>query len=273
MFPGNVSWSAKTRCLIKREKMSILNIKHVRFLFLLVFSLSDPFHHIAFSQTKDQVLNLTWQGLGGKQSWDEARYFMFSCKTDLHTVVAGEHSYIWDRVSGDCRFEGINEHQEKLVVLFNTKNGNGRAFVNRVEITAKDSTQKLINPVMEAFSNDSFWLFLPSHLSNSSTLQIGETALIGNTRYYVVQLDIPATSLQISKSKLFIDTNTGKLFQWQAFSSNGVTLYNFQTSSFRDVGGGLTLATAFSDTQAGVSIHYPIVSALINVESDKFSKP
>lgn len=253
--------------------MSILNIKHIRFLFLLVFSFSDVFHHHAFSQTKGQVVNLMWQGFGGKQSWDEARYFMFSCNTNLHAIVIGEHSYIWDRVSGDCRFEGSSERQEKLVVLFNTKNGNGKAFINGNEITATDSTQKLIQPVMESFSNDSFWLFLPSHLNNSSTLEIGEPALIGSTRYYVVQVDMPAAPLQISRSKLLIDTNTGRLFQWQALSNNGTVLYNFQTSNFKDVGGGLTLATAFSDTQAGVSIHYPIVSALINVESDKFSKP
>jgi len=253
--------------------MSIQNIKHCSFLLLFTLFFTSTFHHTVFSQTKDQVLNLMWQGVGGKQSWEEARYFMFSCKTDLHTFVSGEHSYIWDRVSGDCRFEGISDDQRKLVVLFNTKNRKGKAFVNNAVISVKDSAQMIIKPVIDAFFNDSFWLFFPNNLSNTATLQIRDQELIGNTRYYVIEVNTPTTTITEFRSKLFIDTNTGKIFQWQTTSKDGILQYNFLTSNFKDVGGGLTLATLFTDTNTGVSIRYPIVSAMINVESDKFTKP
>jgi len=253
--------------------MSIHYIKQagLRLLFTLLFSL--VFITPIFAQTKDQVLQLIWRGIGGKQSWQDARYFMFSCNTTLYQSMHGTHTYLWDRTTGNCRFEGINENQEKLIALFNTKDRKGKVFVNNALISPRDSSKKLLDPIINAFYNDSFWLFFPQKLIDPSSLLINDPELIGNTRYYVIELNTPQLNVGIHHSKLFIDTNTGRIFQWQALSENNEVLYNLITSGFKDVGGGLTLVTSFSDTNTNVTITYPIVSALINIEADKFLKP
>jgi len=226
----------------------------------------------AASQTKDEILALIWQGMGGKQSWADARYFMFSYNSNLPKTLPGTHTYIWDTMTGNCRFDGYSPNNEKLTVLFNTKDKTGRAFLNNQPLPT-DSLSAVLQPVIQAFFNDSFWLFIPQILINPSRLTIQEPQLIGTARYYVVELNIPQPNADIHRSKWFIDTNTGKIFQWQAISDNQTVLYNFLSSDFKDVGGGLILATTFRDAKTEFFITYPIVSALINVESEKFLKP
>jgi hypothetical protein len=251
--------------------MFIQNIRKSSY--LLFFFISTFFINPVFSQDKTEVVNLIWQGIGGKQSWDEARYFMFSCKTNIHQLVPGEHSYIWDRVSGNCRFEGTDSSQGKVLALFNAKSREGKIFVNDQAITDQDSAKVLLETIVNAFYSDSFWLFPSKNLADPSQLVLRDQELIGSTRYYVVEILLRNKHYGEYSSKLFIDTNTGRVYQWQALSDDGNIMYNFLTSSFKDVGGGLMLATALMDEKTGITINYPIVSALINVEEDKFIKP
>lgn len=251
--------------------MFIQNIKKSSY--LLFFLISPLFTNPVFSQDKTEVVNLIWQGIGGKQSWDEARYFMFSCKTNIHQLIPGEHSYIWDRVSGNCRFEGTNNSQGKILALFNTESRAGKIFVDNKTITDQDSAKALLEPIINSFYSDSFWLFPSKNLTDPAQLTLRDQELIGSTRYYVVEVQLGNKNYGEYSSKLFIDTNTGRLYQWQALSDDGNVMYNFLTSSVKDVGGGLMLATALVDEKTGITINYPIVSALINVEEDKFIKP
>ncbi|QNL50054.1 hypothetical protein H8S90_25795 [Olivibacter sp. SDN3] len=251
--------------------MFIHQKKILGYTLLLFISLSFPLSISA--QTRDQVLELLWKGMGGRQSWEEARYFMFSCETELHDMIPGEHSYIWDRVNNNCRFEGTTNDQQKLTVLFNTKTRAGKVYVNNSVIADSDSSSRWLKPILNAFYSDSFWLFPPKLIEAADVTATNEQELIGSNRYYVVDIKIRRPNFGEFPSKLFIDTNTGRIFQWQAFANDGSVLYNFNTSSFKEVGGGLILPTNFADANSSVNISYPIVSALINVEADKFTKP
>lgn len=261
----------KELSVIKSKKMFTQNIKKFNYLLLVLISIF--FIKPAFSQNKTEILDLMWQGMGGKQSWDEARYFMFSCKSNMQQVMLGEHSYIWDRVSGNCRFEGTSDAQERILALFNTKSRKGKILVNNQTITNPDSAKTLLSPIINSFYSDSFWLFLAKNLTDQSQLTLRDQELIGNTRYYVVEIQLKNKDYGEYSSKLYIDTNTGRVYQWQALSDDGNIIYNFLTSGFKDVGGGLMLATTLKDEKTGSTINYPIVSALINVEEDKFIKP
>lgn len=251
--------------------MFIHHKKRLGYTLLLFISIS--FHFSIRAQTKEQVLELLWKGMGGRQSWEDARYFMFSCQTELHDIIPGEHSYIWDRVNNNCRFEGTTNDQQKLTVLFNTKTRTGKVYLNNQIVTNSDSSSKWLQPVLNAFYSDSFWLFPSKLIDVTHLITTNEQELIGSSRYYVVEIKIRRPNFGEFPSKLFIDTNTGRIFQWQAFASDGSILYNFNTSNFKEVGGGLILPTNFADANNNVNIFYPIVSALINVEADKFTKP
>lgn len=239
----------------------------------MLFLLSFFSEKQTFAQTKDQIVNLIWQGLGGKQGWNEARYFMFSCKSNLNKTLSREHAYIWDRNTGNCRFEGTNEQEQKIIALFNTENNKGRAFVDNKTINNSDSAALLISSIINAFNTETFWLFPPRNLTESSLLTVKEAELIGSVRYNVIEIRQSPTDSAEFRTKIYVDANTGRIFQWQTLDEGDNIKYNFVTSDFKDVGGGLTLATTFTDTKDGFFIKFPIVSALINVESDKFSKP
>lgn len=251
--------------------MYILKIEHAFFLFVFLFSFFNE--QTAFSQTKDQIVNLVWQGVGGRQAWSEARYFMFSCSTNLKEAFSEEHSFLWDRSTGACRFEGTNEQEQKVIVLFNTNNNKGKVFIDDKAVNNSDSAAFIIFPVKKTFDNETFWLFPPKSLTDASRLTVKEAELIGSTRYNVAEVQqFPVDTVPL-KSKVYIDANTGRIFQWHTIDGKEHVIYKFLTSNFKDVGGGLLLPTVFIDAESGFFMKFPIVSALINIESDKLSKP
>ncbi|WP_134088332.1 hypothetical protein [Olivibacter sp. XZL3] len=251
--------------------MYIQKIERAFCLFVFLFSFFNE--QTAFSQTKDQIVNLVWQGVGGRQGWNEARYFMFSCSTNLKETFSEEHSFLWDRSTGACRFEGTNEQQQKVIVLFNTNNDKGKVFIDNKAVNNKDSTALIILPVKMTFDHETFWLFPPKSLTDASRLIVKDAELIGSTRYNVAEVQQFPTDTVPLKSKVYIDTNTGRIFQWLTLDEKERVMYKFLTSGFKDVGGGLLLPTVFIDAKSGFFMKFPIVSALINIESDKLSKP
>lgn len=240
-------------------------------LYSLVLILLISFQQL-IAQSKQEVLEKIWEGLGGEASWDEARYFMFSCNTNLHDFTTGEHAYIWDRQTGACRFEGQTDDDQKLIVLFNQKKRTGGVYVNGKKITG-EFAKKILENVFSAFDTDAFWLFIPDRIADPNDIEVEPAELIGNKRFYVVKIPAPPFFAEAHSSKLFLDTKTGLPYQWTVVSHDKDNLYTFRVTGFKDVGGGLTLAASLTTETEKTIISYPLVSALINVEANKFTEP
>ncbi|WP_028297789.1 hypothetical protein [Olivibacter sitiensis] len=245
-------------------KINSYNIKQLTSICFLLFLCFNK----AISQTKETVLNLIWTGLGGKEAWDEAHFFMFTCNPSTKNLTKGSHTYIWDSKSGRCRFEGIlPEKNEKLVVLFNSKNKSGQVYVNNKRLTEKKEAREWLSYALNSFQNDAYWLFPPLLLEGSQHIEVSDQELIGNKKYFTLEIQTTVTS------KLYIDVNNGQIFQWESYNSSGVLENRFLCMRYKDIGGGIQLATFLNDPERNQSISYPIVSALVNVEPQKFSSP
>ncbi|WP_353181440.1 hypothetical protein [Parapedobacter lycopersici] len=228
----------------------------------------------SYGQTADTALEAKiWKGIGGKENWQKARYFMFSCLGGKgQHFVQGERRYLWDKQTGDCRFEGITADEDTLVVLFNLKTSSGAAYVNEEQQEDQQATT-LVEEALSAFETDANLLFLPTSLEGKDVSYIvEEEKLIGSKRFKVIKLQNHKTSFETSvKGLLYINEQTGHIQHWLPTQTDQPIYYAI--SGFKDIGGGLVLPTRFSGNDSTATITYPLAAALVNIEAHKFNRP
>ncbi len=213
-----------------------------------------------------------WEGVGGKENWQNARYFMFSCiGGEKHSFAHGERKYLWDKQTGNCRFEGFTSDDEAIVVLFNIKTTEGVIYIDNEKIDNKQAIKDITEEVIAEFEKDAQLLFLPTALEGDHvSYTIQEEKLVGSQRFTVVNIKNRKTSFETAINGLLsLDAQTGQIREWRPAQ----TTNHFSVSGFKDVGGGLVLPTRFAGSDTSMSVVYPLAAALVNIESQKFNKP
>ncbi|SEK22450.1 hypothetical protein [Parapedobacter koreensis] len=220
----------------------------------------------------DDVANKLWEAIGGKENWLNARYFMFSCiGGDNQSAIQGERKYLWDKQTGNCRFEGLTTDDENLIVLFNIKTTSGTVYLNGTKLDNPRTTADIVKEIAIEFEKDAYLLFLPTALEgDNATYTVAEEKLVGAQRFTVVNIKNRKTSFEGAvDGQLYVDSQTGQAQRWRP---SQVSNY-FVISGFKDIGGGLVLPTRFIGNDTTTSITYPLAAALVNIEGQKFSRP
>jgi len=193
---------------------------------------------------------------------------MFSSVLNDNDLLQGEHTYLYDRKTKECRFEGVTKEGDQLIVLFNSQSGKGGVYIEKEKIDAPE----IMKTITDLFSEDSYFLFTPlSIATNRVTSTVQESQIIDSKRYFVLKVN-SATS-KFAYSKLYIDSQTGTISMWETYDTSDQKTQDLLISKTKDVGGGLILATKFTDRMNGKSFEYPIVAALLNIEPEKFKTP
>lgn len=228
---------------------------------------------LAFGQDlQTEIANKLWEAIGGKENWQNARYFMFSCVGGgTPSFVQGERTYLWDKQQGYCRFEGITTDDESVIVLFNIKTSEGTVYINGEKLSNPKTSADVIQEVAAEFERDAYLLFLPTALEgNQASFTVTGEKLIGSQRFTVVDIKNHKTSFEAAvDGQLYVDAQTGRVQQWRSRHDQN----RFAVSGFKDIGGGLVLPTRFTTDNTINSISYPIAAALVNIEAQKFNKP
>ncbi len=238
-------------------------------LFILLFVC----YTMATGQTSTSTaLDKLWEGIGGKENWQTARYFMFTCVGgEKHSFAQGERKYLWDKQTGNCRFEGITTDDERIVVLFNLKTDKGTVYVNAEEISNSLIVADIIAEVANEFEKDAQLLFLPTAVEgDQASYSVEEEKLVGTQRYAIINVKNGKTNVEAAiDGQLYLDTQTGQIREWRP----NRTANHFSVSGFKDIGGGLVLPTHFKGSDTTTSVRYPIAAALVNIEAQKFNEP
>lgn len=221
--------------------------------------------------TEKQLTTKLWEAVGGHANWDNARYFMFSCVGGRHSFAQGERKYLWDKKTGNCRFDGVTTDDEAITVLFNIESSEGTVFINEVALENPRITEDIIAEITEEFNKDAQLLFLPTILEgNQASYHIIGEKLVGSQRFTVMEIENKRTSFEDTvRGQLYIDSQTGRIHQWRPHNDS----YGYIIDNYKAIGSGLVLPTRFTGTDPTVSITYPIAAALINIEGQKFSEP
>jgi len=221
---------------------------------------------------QSDIVDKLWTAIGGKENWQNARYFMFSCTGgDNHSFAQGVRKYLWDKQSGNCRFEGITTDDEAVIVLFNIKTTKGTVYINGVKLDNPHTTEDVIDEVIAEFDRDAHFLFLPTVLEGEgASYTIAGEKLVGSQRFTVVNVTNRKTSFEVAvEGQLYVDSQTGEVQQWRPSHDTN----QFSIGGFKDIGGGLILPTRFTGKDTTTSITYPLAAALVNIEGQKFNTP
>jgi hypothetical protein len=217
------------------------------------------------AQDKDEIINKLTQGLGGEVAIKEARFLMFSCKPLQQTETNGLHHYLYDFENGDVRFEATTKNDKSIIALFNSITKKGNVFIDNKE----EEDQKSLSIIVEYFKQDSYWILSPILLgSNKVPVQVSSSQIRDSKRYFTLNAELPNSPF--SQNIIFVDAITGLISYWQTFDKEGTKINDFICLDNKDIGGGLKLPTKFADLRSGSIIQYPVIAALINIETTKF---
>ncbi len=227
----------------------------------------------AFGQvSQTSIANKLWEAIGGKENWQNARYFMFSCIGGGNpSFTQGERTYLWDKQDGYCRFEGVTLDDESVIALFNIKTNKGTVYMNGEKLSNPKTSADVINEISAEFERDAYLLFLPTVLEGDHvSFTVTGEKLIGSQRFTVIDIKNQKTSFEAAvDGQLYIDAQTGRIEQWLSHQDQN----RFTVTGFKDIGGGLVLPTRFTADDTTYNITYPIAAALVNIEAQKFNKP
>ncbi|MGV3762916.1 hypothetical protein [Parapedobacter sp.] len=223
------------------------------------------------SAKENDLADKLWDAAGGRENWQNARYFMFSCAGGNHSFSQGERKYLWDKQTGNCRFDGVTTDDERITVLFNIETGEGTVYLNDVKLDNPRITEDIIAETTEAFHQDARLLFLPTVLDgNQASYRIKGEKLVGSQRFTVVDIENKRTSFEDTVAgQIYVDSQTGQIHQWWPSDSSG----GYSIGNYKAIGSGLVLPTRFTGNDTTTSINYPIAAALVHIEGQKFSKP
>ena len=226
----------------------------------------------ATGQTKEEVIEKIWEAAGGRETWKDSRFltFVFAPQKDGRTVF--KRSHLWDRQTGDYRFETITASRETLLVLFNVNKLKGKSFVNGKPLSDSLNTIE-VKKAYEYFINDSYWLIAPLKLEDPElSVNLEDSEVVEGTTCEVLHIDIAKGINAGHQFWLYVDSNTGLIKRWKVLPAGKKEPGIYNWTSYKDLGGGLKLSTRKQNINQNKAITFPVASVLISVEPAKFTK-
>ncbi|OAQ38571.1 hypothetical protein A5893_14235 [Pedobacter psychrophilus] len=239
------------------------------FFFAIVFSLSAQ-----NLPNKDVVLEKVWKAVGGKSAFEKSRYLEFTfAPIRQGNQSAGRH-HIWDRYTGDYRFESTADNGTKTVVLFNVNNKKGKAYENG-NLLPDSTSNKIINRAYAAYINDSYWLMSPLKLQDEGVnTQLEDNQEINNQTCNVIHLNFDKVGLTPGDQYwMYVNEKTGEIIQWKFLLQNQKNSSIFEWEPYQDLGNGLKLSVKKTNKESSTSIYFPVAKVLQKVDNNIFTKP
>lgn len=233
-----------------------LSFSFIGFIFLLTL---DPL----CAQEQKSGKELVQLSIGEANKWANTRYLLYSA-TGASTIsgLSDERTFLIDKKTGDCRFEGVTKNGDRTVLLFNYKTKRVKKyFINSQE--SKSTPDSLIENVLDQFFSDTQILFLPA-LLNDSPSSIKETSqkILNTEKINVLSFaNLPT---------LGDDTINGKILLTNKGEVKSIVLENTEyiTSASKDIGEGILLPTVF---QSQSTYRFHTVAAFTEMEAGKFT--
>ncbi|WP_026896923.1 DUF6503 family protein [Daejeonella oryzae] len=226
-----------------------------------------------FGQSKTEVVNAVWNSAGGKKVWEQSRYIMFEFAPERDGKTVTSRTHLWDRYTGDYRFETKTSDNKSLLVLFNVQNQKGQSFIDGAAVP--DSLNAVnLKKAYASFVNDSYWLLVPVKLEDPGVnLELKDAEEVDGKKYNVLHLDFDKVGLTPGDQYwLYIDPATGTINRWKFLLQGQKEPGIFTWTNYKDLGGGLKLATRKQNINQNSAINFPIATVLVSVDPEKFKK-
>lgn len=226
------------------------------------------------AQDKDQVIKKVWKAVGGKATFEKSRFIQFTFASERNGQVGNGRNHIWDRYTGDYRFESKATNGKISTVLFNVNTQKGKAFEDGV-LLADTTSAKLIKRAYGAFINDTYWLMVPLKLQDpgvNTELEASET--INGVKCEVIHLNFDKVGLTPGDQYwLYVNALTGEIIRWKFLLQGQKNTSVFEWAPYQDLGNGLKLSLKKTNLESKSAIVFPATKVLPIAIKDIFIKP
>ncbi len=149
--------------------------------------------------------------MGGRQNWDNTRFASWN--------FFGFRKLWWDKFTGSVRVDYL---KDDITALVNIHTGEGKVKKDGAVLTKPDSVKKYATEAVNAWINDSYWLFMPFKLKDSGvTLKYAGTDTVPESGpAHVLELRFKEVGVTPqNKYRVFVDKDNHLVTQWSYFQN------------------------------------------------------
>ncbi|SKB86802.1 hypothetical protein SAMN05660841_02758 [Sphingobacterium nematocida] len=215
------------------------------------------------AQEKENGKKLIQLAIGDATKWENTRYLLYTVTgPSLIPGFSNERTFLIDKTTGDCRFEGVNKSKENIVILFNYKSKKLRKHFIGIQ-EAKDNIDSILESILQQFFTDTQILFSPALLSdNPSNIRELSQKIINTDKITIIDFTgLPTLGNSTVDGRMSL-TSKGEI------KSIVIDNVEYMTSVSKDIGGGIILPTIF---ESQFSYRFQTVAAFTDIETGKFN--
>lgn len=238
-------------------------MRHFRFTLFFIGSVLLFAPWTLNAQEQQNGKDLVELSTGEANKWANTRYLLYTAVGPSNIAGFGnDRTFLIDKRTGDCRFEGTNKNSENIVLLFNYKTKRTKKyFINTQE--SKENIADLAENIFTQFFNDTQMLFLPAFLSNnpSSITDVSQKIFDADKVNIISFSHLPTFGDTAIDGKISV-TNKGEI------KSISIDHTAFKASVTKDIGEGILLPTVFENRE---TYRFQTVAAFTEMEAGKFT--
>lgn len=226
------------------------------------------------AQPKQKVFDKVWKAVGGKSKFDKSRYFQFDFAVKRDGKAGVPRKHLWDRYTGDYRFESSDATGKKTLVLLNVNSKEGKVYIDDV-LKQGAEADGLLKKAYGAFINDTYWLMVPLKLQDEGVnTELKENETVDGVLCNVIHLNFDKVGLTPGDQYwLYVNDKSGEIIQWKFLLQNQTSESVFKWSPYQDLGNGLKLSTEKTNINGSNTIYFPVAKVLRKVDKNIFLKP
>ena len=209
--------------------------------------------------------------MGGRQGWNQARYFEFDFVVNRNGRELTRRSHRWDRFRGDYRLHYV-QGGDTVTAVFNVNDPKaGAVKINRWDIEGAQE-DSILTAAYARHINDSYWLIMPyKWLDQGVTLTSqGRQTDEQGKQWDVVKLSFADVGLTPQNEYLaFVNPQTGLMERWHHFPRAGATPAIFDWNRWQRYG-PIMLATEKPSPDGSTVIRFENVRVETSVPQRAF---
>lgn len=207
------------------------------------------------------------QAMGGEAAWKQAQYVRFDFVVTIRGQVSISRADLWDKQTGRYRLEDRSASGAPAVMLFNTRDGQGAAYVDGKKLEGAAAAAAL-HGAGRTSRTDVDWLALPWRWLDPGVhlVYLGEKSLNKET-FDLVEVTVDQPGAEAMRYNAYVSRRT-HLMEHSTLGAE-TSLWDWQYTTT----GGIQLAIDHIDAEKGASISMGNVKVLDKIDEAFLTDP
>ncbi|MGA2594431.1 MAG: hypothetical protein ABSH32_31410 [Bryobacteraceae bacterium] len=219
----------------------------------------------------EEIARSVMQAMGGQEAWARARFIRFDFIVKIGGQESITRSHLWEKQTGRCRLEDKAGNGAPAVVLFNTGNQQGTAYVSGKKLEGEAATAALKGS-QRTFLYDLYWLAMPwMWLDPGVHLKYLGRKTLSGSEFDVVELTFDEGGPRSGdRYDAYVSPKSHLMEHWEYIAKSGErSAWDWQYTTT----GGIKLASDHTNNEKRASIGMGDVRVLDKVDDAFLTDP